>query len=226
MKYLKEFISFLYYKLKLRRKKFFIRSKSKVKGAIIKGNGHIGKNTDIRDSVIEYGSYTGSDCNLFLTKIGKYCSLGNNIKVVRGNHPSKNFVSTCPAFYSDSLKKEGIYFDDYIEFKTHTETKNKFTAEIGNDVWIGDNVTILGGVIIGDGAIIGAGSVVIKDVDPYSIVGGVPAKEIRKRFDKEDIVFLNSLKWWNKDNEWLQRHIREFSDIKLLRKKIEKSKEF
>lgn len=221
MKYLKEIIKFLYYKVKLRRKKFFIRSGSKVEGAKIIGGGHLGKNSDIRDSIVEYGSYIGSDCNLFLSKIGKYCSLGNKINIVRGNHPSRKYVSTSPAFYSDALKKEGMLYKNYIKYPLGKETKKGFSAEIGNDVWIGENVTILGGVTIGDGAIIGAGAVVVKDVEPYSIVGGVPAKEIRKRFSDDEIEFLKKLKWWDKDKKWLEDNVEFFSDIKLMKQKYE-----
>ena len=77
---------------------------------------------------------------------------------------------------------------------------------------IGDNVLIKGGVIIGNGAIVAMGSIVIHDVEPYSIVAGVPAKVIRKRFDCEVIDKLQSIKWWDKSEEWLKSHVEEFED--------------
>ncbi|MBU9735538.1 CatB-related O-acetyltransferase [Lachnospiraceae bacterium ASD5720] len=88
---------------------------------------------------------------------------------------------------------------------------------IGNDVWIGDGAQIIGGHKIGDGAIVAAGAVVTKDVLPYSIVGGVPAKIIRFRFEKDDINYLMQLKWWDKDREWIEKHAAYFENIKLLR---------
>jgi len=80
------------------------------------------------------------------------------------------------------------------------------TTEIGNDVWIGARAILRTGVKIGDGAIIAAGAVVVKDVEPFSIVGGVPAKHIRHRFSPDEIVRILESNWWNKDLEWLKRH--------------------
>ncbi|MBL7898684.1 MAG: CatB-related O-acetyltransferase [Crocinitomicaceae bacterium] len=81
---------------------------------------------------------------------------------------------------------------------------------VGNDVWIGTNVVILDGVTIGNGAVIAAGAVVTKDVAPFEIVGGVPAKHIRFRFTPEEIQKIESTAWWNKDEDWLQRHAEYF----------------
>lgn len=172
MKYIREFIKYLYYKIKLKKKKFFIQRGSKVKGALIEGGGHLGKNSNLSNSIIGYGTYFGFNCQLENSKIGKYCSFGSNIRVLRGNHPTRNYVSTSPAFHSSSLKKEGIYYKNYKEFSTLTKTENGFSVEIGNDVWIGDNVLIIGDITIGNGAIIGAGSVITKDISPYSVWGG------------------------------------------------------
>ncbi|MEO1486680.1 MAG: CatB-related O-acetyltransferase, partial [Bacteroidota bacterium] len=85
--------------------------------------------------------------------------------------------------------------------------------EIGNDVWIGAQVTILDGVKIGDGAIIASGALVNRDVPPYSIWGGVPAKEIKKRFDEHVIERLLAIKWWDKEYSWLKDNANTFTDI-------------
>ena len=84
---------------------------------------------------------------------------------------------------------------------------------IGNDVWIGEGVTIKGGVRIGDGAIVAMNACVTKDVPPYAIVGGVPAKIIRYRFTDEQIKFLLDFQWWNKSLEWIEKHAEIFVDI-------------
>ena len=83
-------------------------------------------------------------------------------------------------------------------------------------MWIGYNVTILGGVSIGDGAIVAAGAVVTKDVEPYTIVGGVPAKPLKKRFTDEQIEFLLGFKWWEKDREWIKENKDYFLNIENL----------
>ena len=88
---------------------------------------------------------------------------------------------------------------------------NKGDINIGNDVWIGYNATIMAGVTIGDGAIIATNSTVIKDVEPYSIVGGNPAQEIKKRFSKEVITKLLELKWWDWDIEKITRNLQHLT---------------
>lgn len=163
----------------------------------------------------------GFENYLSFVKIGKFCSLGSNIKVLSGDHPTKKYVSTSPAFYSDGLRKNGLYYKGYVEYFSDKKTENNFSVEIGNDVWIGDNVILIAGIKIGNGVIIGAGSIVTKDILPYSIVVGNPAKEIRKRFSKEEIEFLEKLEWWNKDETWIKENIKNFSDIKLMKEKYE-----
>ena len=86
-------------------------------------------------------------------------------------------------------------------------------THIGNDVWIGLNATILDGVTIGDGAIVAAGAVVTKDVPPYAVVGGVPAKIIKYRFTESQIDFLLKFRWWEKDRKWIQQNYKRFQDI-------------
>ena len=87
---------------------------------------------------------------------------------------------------------------------------------IGNDVWIGDSALLLDGIIIGDGAIIAAGAVVTKSVEPYTIVGGIPVREIRKRFPTETVHKLLEFQWWNRSEEWLKCYASEFRNVELL----------
>ena len=120
--------------------------------------------------------------------IGKFCQIAAGVEfVMNGANHQMNAASTFP-FYIFEGWEQDIPSTDVFSFKGDTE--------VGNDVWIGQNATILPGVHIGDGAIIGASSVVASDVEPYSIVAGNPAKQLRKRFDSELIAILLELKWW------------------------------
>ena len=131
--------------------------------------------------------------------IGKFCSIACGMKFLFNcaNHTQKSLSTyTFPLFYEEwELEKSNIT----------TAWDNKGDIVIGNDVWIGYEAVIMAGVHIGDGAIIAARAVVTKDVPPYTIVGGTPAKEIRKRFDAEVIQQLLMLKWW----DWSADNIRQ-----------------
>lgn len=128
-------------------------------------------------------------------KIGKFCSIACGAKFLftSGNHTLRSLSTyTFPIFYEEwGLDTKNI----------RDAWDNKGDIVVGNDVWIGYEAVILSGVTIGDGAIIGSRAVVTKDVPPYTIVGGVPARAIRKRFDEDTIAKLKALQWWNWDEE-------------------------
>jgi acetyltransferase-like isoleucine patch superfamily enzyme len=151
-------------------------------------------------------SYVAANTNISRTRIGKFCSIGPNCQIGLGKHPSNQFVSTHPLFYS-THKQAQITISDQDYFQ---EFEN---IEIGNDVWVGANVIILDGVKIGDGAIVAAGSVVTKEVLPYSIVGGVPAQVIKSRFSESQIDSLLNIKWWERDMVWIKNNYFMFHDI-------------
>lgn len=124
------------------------------------------------------------------TKIGRYCSIGRNCEIGAYNHPS-TWTTTSPIAYNLDF-----YFPDYSgAFKQH-KRPTPATTTIGNDVWIGSNAIILRGINIGDGAIVAAGAVVTRDVPPYAVVGGIPAKVLKYRFSDELIADLLSVRWW------------------------------
>lgn len=145
--------------------------------------------------------------------IGKFCQIGAGVEfVMNGANHQMNAVSTYPFYIFGSWDQSAPSKED-LPLKGDTV--------VGNDVWIGQNSTILPGVHIGDGAIIGLNSVVTRDVPPYTIVAGNPAKTVRKRFDDELIDLLLKLKWWDKSVEEINALIPLLSCSDLARVKQE-----
>ncbi|MEE0520538.1 MAG: CatB-related O-acetyltransferase [Bacteroidaceae bacterium] len=133
--------------------------------------------------------------------IGKFCSIACGAKFIFNcaNHTLKSLSTyTFPLFFEEW---------DLLKSEVASAWDNKGDIVIGNDVWIGYGAVIMAGVTIGDGAIIGTRAVVTKDVEPYSIVGGIPAKEIRKRFAPDVIERLMELQWWDWQKEQIQKAI-------------------
>jgi len=182
------------------------------KKTVFEGQNYIGIETYI-DGYIGYGTYVGNE-SVIRAITGKYCSIGHKVNILTGTHPSHTFVSTSPVFYSIH-KQNGTTYTETQRFEeiVYADELNKFGVIIGNDVWVGFGVSIIGGVCIGDGAIIASNSLVTKDVMPYTIVGGIPAKEIGKRFDDEKIEWLLNFKWWNKSENWIKQNSDYFLDI-------------
>ena len=161
-------------------------------------------------------TYVSPNTEIRNAKIGKFCSIGPNCYIGLGKHPASGFVSTHPIFYSDK-KQTQKGFSEKSVFEEHAP------VEIGNDVWVGANSVIADGVKIGDGAIVAFGAAVAGDVPPYAVVGGVPAKVIKYRFEKEDIKSLLAIKWWNKDIEEIKNHYQRYFDIsEFLKHELEK----
>lgn len=204
----------------LKRLKYLFSSKNISKFSLIDSNSYVSTKSRIHrfvkilDSKVDDYTYIGPHSQLTNCKLGKFCSISSNVTIGLGLHPISH-LSSSPVFYSpnNGLKikwtKDKLY-DDFPKF-----------CHIGNDVWIGLNAVIMGGVNIGDGAIIAANAFVNKDVPPFAIVGGIPAKLIRFRFDDNIIQELLKIKWWELDPSVLQEKINLFNtnvDLKIIKK--------
>jgi len=168
-----------------------------------------------------YASYIGA-YSIVSGTIGRYCSIADNVIFLTYTHPTSKFVSTHPAFYS--LKKQSgfTYATEQLFDEEPTLPNSDESIIVGNDVYIGYGATIIGPVIIGDGAVIAANAVVTSNVEPYSIVAGVPARKIKARFSDDEKNFLQKLAWWNKPRDWIKEHSSEFEDINIFMNTVDR----
>jgi len=139
-------------------------------------------------------------------KTGNFCALGRNITLYTSNH-DYNYLAIQGYFYNKYFNKK----HPGEENNPPSKARSKGPIIIGNDVWIGDNVKILSGVKIGDGVSIGAGSIVTKDIPSYTIAGGIPAKNLKKRYPQETIDFLLKIKWWYWSDSKIKKNIHLFN---------------
>jgi len=214
-------LKFMFKDLYLNIKQAIINYKVKKKNPTLKWSGNVkinnckfGRYNFLLNAIVtnsSFGdySYVAKNTSVNNCKIGKFCCIGPNVQIGLAEHPVKDFASVHPVFYSDTSRM-GYAFDKKSYFKEYNDTI------VGNDVWIGANVIIRGGVKIGDGAVIASGSVVSKNVEAFTIVGGVPAKEIKTRFKDDEIAFLKEFKWWDRETDFLKNNYFLFHNIENL----------
>lgn len=150
-------------------------------------------------------SYVGTHSHLQYATIGSFVSIGPEVRVGLGTHPV-HLVSTYPSFYA-SRASAAVPMARSVAIREYEQ------VVIGSDVWIGARAMVVDGVKIGNGAVIAAGAVVTKDVSPYAIVGGVPAKLIRFRFPPGVIEDLLSIAWWTWPEELIRQRAEDFADV-------------
>jgi len=176
---------------------------SSIKASNIHPSSKIESGSNIVNVHMDRHSFCGHNCEISNAKIGAFTSISDNVIIGGGTHPV-DWVSMSPVFYKgrDSVRKK------YAE---HHRPEPLQTG-VGHDVWIGHGVHIKQGVEIGTGAVVGMGSIVTKDVEPYAIVAGCPAKLIRKRFDDNLVKLLLESQWWMFEDKKLMEYAKDFND--------------
>jgi hypothetical protein len=169
----------------------------------------VGARTKIAETIMGDYSYIVNDGDIIYSTIGKFCSIAAQVRINPGNHPMWR------ASQSHFTYRASAYFQGEADEVEFFDWRRDHHVEIGHDVWIGHGVVILAGRKIGTGAVIAAGAVVTKDVEPYTIVGGVPAKEIGRRFPDPIVIRLNEIAWWNWDHETLRLRLQDFRNLKI-----------
>lgn len=167
----------------------------------------IGPRTSIAESEIGDYTYFAGDASVIYAKIGKFCSIASHVRINPGNHPMGRVTQHHCTY---RRVRYGLDAEDDAEF---FNWRRADAVEIGHDVWLGHGVIVLAGVKIGTGAVVGAGAVVTKDIPPYSVAVGVPARVIRKRFPEAVIEKVLGTEWWDWDRKNFEKNFSDLLDL-------------
>lgn len=167
----------------------------------------VGARTIVQESIMGDYSYVSNDSDIIYAEIGKFCSIAGHTRLNPGNHPLWKAALHHFSYRSPSY---GLYADEDEEF---FDWRRKHKVTLDHDVWIGHGVVILPGVTIGTGAAVGASAVVTKDIAPFTIAAGVPAKPIRRRVSVETEEALQRIAWWHWPYERLAQAIPDFRSL-------------
>ena len=169
----------------------FIHPSVRLREATVGERCEILERSRVEYATVGDASYLGHDCQVADASIGKFCAIAAHVRIGPPNHPmdrpSLHRFTYVPEYYDATKRRDAGFF----------AARRAARTTIGNDVWIGHGVTVLAGVTVGDGAVLAAGAVVAKDVAPYTIVGGVPARVIRERFPRGIAARLQRIAWWD-----------------------------
>lgn len=182
----------------------FIHPSVKLREAEIGARCEILERSSVAYSSLGDASYLGHDCHVSDAEIGKFCAIAACVRIGPPNHPmdrpAQHRFSYVPEYYHAAQQRDAAFF----------AARRAARVKIGHDVWIGHGVTVLAGVTVGDGAVLAAGAVVVRDVAPYTIVGGVPARMIRERFPRDIAARMQAIAWWDWPFEVIMARLADF----------------
>lgn len=167
----------------------------------------VSERTRISESSLGDYSYVMQDCSLWCTTVGKFSNIAAAVRCNATNHPTWR-----PTLHHFTYRASD-YWDDASHETEFFEWRRSNAVTIGHDTWLGHGSTVLPGVTVGDGAAVGSGAVVTKDVAPYTIVAGVPAKPLRERFDRKTAERFQALAWWDWDHARLRVALDDFRNL-------------
>ncbi len=182
----------------------YIHPTAEVRDAELGRYTEIGARTSFAESRMGDYSYVVNDSNIIYTEIGKFCSIAAMTRINPGNHPMHR------ASQAHFTYRASAYFEGETDDADFFEWRRSHRVTLGHDVWIGHGAVILPGRTIGTGAVVAAGAVVTRDVEPYTIVGGTPAKVIKRRFPEDIAERMLALQWWDWDHERLHKALPDF----------------
>jgi phosphonate metabolism protein (transferase hexapeptide repeat family) len=167
----------------------------------------IGPNCSISESTVGAYSYCAGDVAIIYSEVGKFCSIASHVRLNPGNHPMQRVTQ-----HHMTYRRVQYGFGD-TDDEAFFDWRRADKVTVGHDVWLGHGVLVMPGVSIGTGAVVGAGAVVTKDIPPYTVAVGVPAKPLRLRFSEDAIEKLLQIAWWNWNRELLEERFEELNDL-------------
>lgn len=184
-----------------------VHPSAEVSGSTLGRYTEIAERCRVHETTLGDYSYMMQDCGVWCAEIGKFANIAAAVRINATNHPTwratqHHFTYRAADYWADAGQEEDFF-----------EWRRSHRVLIGHDTWLGHGSTILPGVTVGDGAVVGAGAVVTKDVAPYEIVGGVPARPIRSRFEAATAARMQALAWWHWDHDRLRTTLDDFRTL-------------